>query len=128
MKTRTGFEKILRRIMDSSELTEDMEKDIQDLRDDFDKREGELRRYGEVYDGEDKDDFDYSGVDLEAIEPTEGERAWRDKYNELKTKYIDRFFGGTEEQVEDIMNGMEKETERDGKPQTFEELLERVEG
>ena len=128
MKTRTGFEKILRRIMDSGELTEDMEKDIQDLRDDFDEREGELRRYGEVYEGEDKDDFDYYGADLEALEPTEGERVWRDKYTELKAKYIDRFFGGTEEQLQDIMDGMEEDVKRDGKPQTFEELLERVEG
>ena len=51
--TKTGMDKILRRIMETGGLTEDMERDIDRLRSDFDEREGMLRRYGETYDGED---------------------------------------------------------------------------
>ena len=53
--TRSGMEKILRRIMESGGMTEDMEQDIERLKDDFDEREGILKRYGETYDGEDRD-------------------------------------------------------------------------
>ncbi|WP_460601800.1 hypothetical protein, partial [Escherichia coli] len=36
-----------------------MEKDIQRLRDEFDEREGVLKRYGETYEGEDQDEYDW---------------------------------------------------------------------
>lgn len=41
--TRSGMEKILRRIMDSGGMTEDMERDVERLKDDFDEREGILK-------------------------------------------------------------------------------------
>lgn len=51
------MEKILRRIMESGGMTEDMERDVERLKDDFDEREGILKRYGETYDGEDQDEY-----------------------------------------------------------------------
>ena len=58
--TKTGMNKILRRIMETGGLTPDMEEDIQRLRDDFDERESILKKYGETYDGEEADEYEYT--------------------------------------------------------------------
>ena len=55
---------------------------------------------------------------------------WRIKYEEMKKRYLDRFFG-TDEIEDDYFETMRKTREdvkRDGEPQSFNELLERVEG
>ncbi len=57
--SKTGFDKIMRRIMETGGLTEDMERDVQRLRDEYDEREGILRKYGEAYDGE-ADEYDWT--------------------------------------------------------------------
>ena len=133
--TGAGMRKILRRIMETGGMTEDMERDIERLKDDFDEREGILRRYGEVYDGEDRDDYEFSGRDSESIyTPREEEkeaRDWRSKYERMRDRYLDRFFGGSQdmdERFDDVMRETREDVERDGEPQTFNELLERVEG
>ena len=132
--TKTGMNKILRRIMETGGLTTDMEKDIQRLRDDFDEREGILKKYGETYDGEDVDEYEFTGRDTDEIyTPKEEERdakEWRTKYEEMKARYLDRFFGGVDndKNFEETMNKTREDVERDGEPQTFDELLERVEG
>lgn len=132
--TKTGMNKILRRIMETGGLTPDMEDDIQRLRDDFDEREGILKKYGETYDGEDIDEYEYTGRDTDEIyTPKEEEKdakEWRTKYEEMKARYLDRFFGGVDndKNFEETMNETREEVERDGEPQTFDELLERVEG
>lgn len=132
--TKTGMNKILRRIMETGGLTPEMEEDIQRLRDDFDEREGILRKYGETYDGEDVDEYDYTGRDTDEIyTPKEEEKdakEWRAKYEEMKARYLDRFFGGVDnnKNFEETMNETREDVERDGEPQTFDELLERVEG
>ena len=123
--TKTGMNKILRRIMETGGLTPDMEEDIQRLRDDFDERESILKKYGETYDGEDADEYEYT--------PKEEEKdaeEWRTKYEEMKARYLDRFFGGVDndKNFEETMNETREDVERDGEPQTFDELLERVEG
>ena len=69
--TKTGIDKILRRIMETGSLTEDMERDIDRIRSDFDEREGMLRRYGETYDGEDKDEYEWRGRDDESREDSD---------------------------------------------------------
>lgn len=119
--TKTGMDKILRRIMETGGLTEDMERDIDRLRSDFDEREGMLRRYGETYDGEDMDEYEWRGRDDED---------WRRRYEEMRQRYLDRFFGGRDEGEEyrEIMRETEEDVRRDGEPQTFDELLERTEG
>lgn len=131
--TKTGMNKILRRIMETGGLTPEMEEDIQRLRDDFDEREGILRKYGETYDGEDVDEYDYTGRDTDEIyTPKEEEKdakEWRAKYEEMKARYLDRFFGGVDNKnFEETMNETREDVGRDGEPQTFDELLERVEG
>lgn len=127
--TRTGMEKILRKIMESGGMTEDMEKDIKRLKDDYDEREGILRKYGEIYDGEDRDEYDFTERSTESVyTPREEDKNWRDEYEGLKKRYLDRFFGGVGDKVDDIIKETEEDVKRDGEKQTFDELLERVEG
>lgn len=123
--TLKGMNGILRHIMESGGLTADMEQDIQRLRDDFDEREGILRKYGEVYDGEDKEEYDFKGRDT-----TEDSEYWKGQYNDMKKKYLDRFFGGEENrrEVVDVLDETIEDVKRDGEIQSFDELLERVEG
>ena len=132
--TKTGMNKILRRIMETGGLTPDMEEDIQRLRDDFDERESILKKYGETYDGEGIDEYEYTGRDTDEIYTPKKEekdaKEWRTKYEEMKARYLDRFFGGVnnDKKFEETMNETRENVERDGEPQTFDELLERVEG
>lgn len=131
--TKTGMNKILRRIMETGGLTPDMEEDIQRLRDDFDEREGILKKYGETYDGKDIDEYEYTRRDMDEIYTSKEEekdaKEWRTKYEEMKARYLDRFFGGVDndKNFEETMNETREDVERDGEPQTFDELLERVE-
>lgn len=129
--TRSGMEKILRRIMDSGGMTEDMERDIERLKDDFDEREGILKRYGETYDGEDRDEYDYSDLDdINIYTPDEEEKDWKQEYENLKERYMNRFFGTSDvkEEFDDTIEETKEDVKRDGTVQSFDELLERVEG
>ena len=129
--TRSGMEKILRRIMESGGMTEDMEQDIERLKDDFDEREGILKRYGETYDGEDRDEYDYSERDgINIYTPKEEEKDWKQEYDNLKERYMNRFFGTSDikEEFDDTMEDTKEDVKRDGTVQSFDELLERVEG
>lgn len=129
--TRSGMEKILRRIMESGGMSEDMEQDIERLRDDFDEREGILKRYGETYDGEDRDEYDYSERDdINIYTPKEEEKDWKQEYDNLKERYMNRFFGTSDikEEFDDTMEETKEDVKRDGTVQSFDELLERVEG
>lgn len=134
MLTKTGLNKILRRIYETGGLSESMEQDIERIRADFDEREGELRRYGEVYDGEDRDEYDYvrrddRGNDTDSIyTPREEEKDWRKEYETMRDRYLKRFFGGQDDKVDEIMEETKEDVKRDGEDQTFDELLERVEG
>lgn len=120
--TKSGANKILRRIMETGGLTDDMEKDIKRLQDDFDEREGILKAYGETYDGEDMDEYDYKGKENSVIEPEED---YKGKYEEMKQKYLDRFFGGVSEEVKEETK---EDVVRDGTKQSFEDLFEKREG
>lgn len=129
--TRSGMEKILRRIMESGGMTEDMEQDIERLIDDFDEREGILKRYGEIYDGEDRDEYDYSERDdINIYTPKEEEKDWKQEYDNLKERYMNRFFGTSDikEEFDDTMEDTKEDVKRDGTVQSFDELLERTEG
>lgn len=132
--TRSGMTKILRRIMESGGMTDDMEEDVRRLQDDFDEREGILRKYGETYDGEDRDEYEFSERDGTSIyTPREEDKLaddWRFKYEEMKKRYLDRFFGTDEIEDEyfETMRKTREDVKRDGEPQSFDELLERVEG
>lgn len=88
--TRRAMQSTLRRVWDTGGLTPDMENDLKRLQDDFDEREGILRKYGEVYDGEDKDEYDW----VETRTAAEAQSTnWEERYSQLKQQYMDRFFG-----------------------------------
>lgn len=141
--TKTGMDKILRRIMETGGITEDMEIDVDRIRSDFDEREGVLRRYGETYNGEDMDEYEWKERDesqedsdrddKDIYTPREEAKDyedWRGRYEEMRQRYLDRFFGGRDEgeEYQEIMSETEEDVRRDGEPQTFDELLERTEG
>lgn len=126
MLTRKGAFDILRRVMESGGLTDDMEKDIGRLRDDFDEREGILRKYGEVYDGEDRDEYDYVEREREITEPSgEDGRDWKSEYESLHKRYMNRFFGVKPDDTTNTENLVEEvETEPEpAKVQTVEDIL-----
>lgn len=123
--TRKGVNTILRRIMETGGLTDAMENDIKRLQDDFDEREGMLKNYGEVYDGEDKDEYEFVPKESTILE---GGEDYKTKYEDMKQKYLDRFFGGVGNEVEDVMEEQEKDVQRDGEEQTFDSLFEKREG
>ena len=129
--TRSGMEKILRRIMESGGMSEDMERDVERLKDYFDEREGILKRYGETYDGEDRDEYDYSERDdINIYTPKEEEKDWKQEYDNLKERYMNRFFGTSDvkDEFDDTMEETKEDVKRDGTIQSFDELLERTEG
>lgn len=98
MRTRQAYEELLARLMASGELTPDMEEDFRRLKDELDEREGILARYGETYDGENKE-YDWKPREEEIIDtPKENTIDWKARYDEMKQRYIDRFMGRVKEE------------------------------
>lgn len=98
MRTRQAYEELLARLMASGELTPDMEEDFRRLKDELDEREGILARYGETYDGENKE-YDWKPREEEIIDtPKENIIDWKARYDEMKQRYIDRFMGRVKEE------------------------------
>ena len=134
MRTRLAYEELLTRLMNSGELTPDMEVDFSRLKDELDEREGMLARYGETYDGENKeyewvarevetdgakdgsDDVVQDDKENDVIDtPEENVIDWEAKYRDLKQRYIDRFMGRIkEENLEDMRDDLEKGRDDDG--------------
>lgn len=78
-------------------------------------RGGILLKYGESYD-EESDEYEFSG------KVSEDSSEWKNKYNDLKKRYIDRFFSKEKEDiVDDIEDNMEEEDEDN--EITIDELL-----
>ena len=133
--TGAGMDKILRRIMESGDINEEMSNDIQRLRDDFNERTSYLERLGTVYTGDDVDEYEFAINENSNVytpaERTDIDNSWEMRYNELKKQYLDRFFGGVEQEgvdIQEIMDDTVTDVQRDGEPQTFDELLDRTEG
>lgn len=135
--TKEEHENLLREIAETGGDTANMLELMQKLRDDFDEREGELRRYAEERDkkppeGARKKDEEIRKESEEDNREDGGERrdplprdmVSRAEYDELKRKYIDRFFSTPDE----VKKETEKDVKRDGENQTFEELFKRKEG
>lgn len=98
MRTRRAYEELLSRLMASGELTPDMEEDFRQLKDELDEREGMLARYGETYDGENKE-YDWKPREEEVVDtPKENTIDWKARYDEMKQRYIDRFMGRVKEE------------------------------
>lgn len=126
--TKSGMSKILRKIMEMDDLPEEIEDGIARIQSDFDERTTFLSSYGDISDGEDIDEYEFTVREDKKVEGDE--EGWEEKYRAMKQKYIDRFFGTTEvkEEVEEVEEETEEDVKRDGKKQTFDELLEKVEG
>lgn len=117
--------KLLKKIAKTGGATDDMMEDIRRLKDEFDEREGMLKKYGESQDRERK----YSDEDVER---------YIKERDEIRNRYIDRWLNGDEKafdvEREKFTNGDEikkeqrEDVKRDGKKQTFEELFEEREG
>lgn len=98
MRTRQAYEELLSRLMASGELTPDMEEDFRRLKDELDEREGILARYGETYDGENRE-YEWKPREEEVVDtPKENVVDWKAKYDEMKQRYIDRFMGRVKEE------------------------------
>lgn len=89
MRTLKGIDSILRRIMETGGMTEDMEKDVQSLRDELNEREGILRKYGEEWDGE-AEEFNWSPKPFDDYRSRYEEM--QGKYRDLVERYNARFF------------------------------------
>lgn len=98
--TKSGYNKILRKIMETENLSEDLIGSVDRLTGDFDERENLLRSKGQVIDTDDVDEYDY----IENVVETESKDSeWKRKYEEVNKLYLDRFFGlggSTEDEVE----------------------------
>ena len=102
---RESYMNLLKEIADTGGPTDNMMELLQKLRDDFDDREGELRARGEQADSENPGtEATEEHIREESIEdnkedgglrrdPMEGYVPQAD-YDDLKRRYIERFFGG----------------------------------
>lgn len=134
--TREEYENLLKEIANSGGDTPAMMELLQKLRDDYDEREGLLKRYGEERDkrapegSEEERDKIRKESEEDNIED-KGERRIayddyvpREDYEELRKKYIERFFTSSDKakrmQKENVMD--------DGKKRSFEELFKEREG
>lgn len=135
--TKEEHENLLREIAETGGDTANMLELMQKLRDDFDEREGMLRKYGEERDkevpegAEEEDDRirEESSEDNvedggERRDPLPEDMVPRADYEELRRKYIERFFSSPEEVKED----QEEDVKRDGEEQSFESLFKEREG
>ena len=135
--TKAEHENLLKEIARTGGDTDNMLKLLQRLRDDFDERQGMLRKDGEEKDKESpstekerkeirresrEDDERDGGL---RRDPLEG-YVTRKEYDELRRKYIDRFFSGGEEAIEDNKEDVRKDDEV--KNLTFDELFKDREG
>ena len=129
--TKKGSDTLLKRIFETGGLSPDMEKDIQRLKDDFDEREGILKKYGEEYDGE-LEEYDFiekAGADSSNVDD------YKAKYEDMKKRYVDRFFNGNAGEAEKAINQQKADIRKDEKNLldekeddiTIDELLEKKE-
>lgn len=129
--TKKGSDALLKRIFESGGLTPDMEKDIQRLKDDFDEREGILKKYGEDYES-DLEEYVFkekAGVDSSSVDE------YKAKYEDMKKRYVDRFFNGNAGEAEKAIEQQKKDVLQDEKNLqdeketdiTIDELLEKKE-
>lgn len=162
--TREAYTNLLREIAMSGGDTPKMLELLQKLRDDFDEREGMLRRYGErkdrlepagerreereireesreddredggerrrAYDAlpdeETRDDRPDGGAESARPEPVKPDTVSRADYEELRRKYIDRFFSTPEQAIQAQREDIRKDDNAEGL--TFDDLFKDREG
>lgn len=131
-------ENLLKEIAMTGGDTDNMLKLLQRLRDDFDEREGMLRKEGEERDKESPD----TGKEREEIreeseeddkedkglrrDPLSRDMVSRKEYDDLKRKYIERFFGTPES----VMREQTEDAKKDAKSDelSYDDLFKEREG
>lgn len=88
MLTPNGFTKLLTGLMSSIELTEEIENMIAQIQNDFEERNAIIEKYGNEYDSE-LDEYEFSEKEIEQPQVDD----YKEKYLELKERYINRFMG-----------------------------------
>jgi len=96
MLTKYGYYKTLDNIFKTGGLSESMEKDMLKLKADFDEREGMLKKYGETYDGKDKDEYEYREYENQG-----NAEMWENKYNALEKRFREAFWNAGSRQQGD---------------------------
>lgn len=91
MYTEKGFTNLLSKIRETGGMTDDMEDTLKKLHDDFNEREGILKKYGEAYDGE-ADEYNFKEKPVPNYSDELDEL--QEKYDTLVNRYNKRFFGG----------------------------------
>lgn len=129
--TKDEHEALLRRIAETGGATPEMLDDIQKLRDEYDEREGMLRRYGEERDKnppdgersqEDKDEEGERRSDKKEVDRDDID--WKGEYEKIRKQYVERFFSSPEKAKDE----QDEDVTKDGESMTYEELFkERVE-
>lgn len=115
--TRDEYIDVLKKISETGGDTEDMLENLRKLKDDYDEREGMLRELGERKDKTvytDDDVYDSDGV------------RWREKYDDIRRKYRDRFFTTEERAISDQREDIRSDDVTEFK--TFSELFKTREG
>lgn len=137
MLDKDSHENLLKEIAATGGDTPAMLELMQKLRDDFDEREGMLRKDGEAKDSEspDGEDKEVDKIREESVEdnkedggirrdPLSADMVSRAMYDDLRKKYIERFFSNPEEVKQD----QEEDVKRDGEGQSFDDLFKKREG
>lgn len=124
MRTLSSVNKILKKILENSDLGEEISNDIETIRTAIQDRDTILRNYGDVPDTEDQEEFEF----VEREKETNSNDDYKSKYDALRKQYVERFFGGKPEKAEEIIEDQMEDLEKDEKPLTFDELLEKTEG
>lgn len=115
MKTAKGIQDILKKIMSCCEITEDLANDFETLKNDCEEKESLLNQCG-VLSSEGSDDCTFTPKETDS-----NECEYKQKFDDLKQQYIDRFFGG---QPDEEPPTPEPETNEE----TIDDLFKNVEG
>ena len=124
MLTLAAINKILKKILENSDLGEEISNDIESIKNAVQDRDTILKNYGDLPDDEDLEDFEFVAREKE----TDSNDEYKTKYDALRKQYVERFFGGKPKEAEEIIEDQMVDLEKDEKPLSFDELLEKTEG
>lgn len=124
MRTLAAINKILKKILENSDLGEEISNDIEAIKTAIQDRDTILKNYGDLPEDEDLEEFEFVAREKE----TGSNDDYKTKYDALRKQYVERFFGGKPEEAEEIIEDQMEDLEKDEKPLSFDDLLEKTEG
>ena len=122
---------ILDNIVATGNFTPEMLDSIEKLKDEFDEREGMLKKEDKETDSEDlKSKYEELQKNYDTILKERDD--YMERANRYRDRYISRFMGEDDSDhrtdAEEIKRDTEKDVKRDGKVQSFDELFKEREG